>query len=104
MLKKNHGGTPVSRWTPLALAVAAALAGQAQAQAQAQPAAAPADGAAPWADGVALLPESPMLKPPLQAVSDASAAAARTAPAAVRVRRRLDGVMARAPSGGSSGR
>lgn len=32
MLKKIHGTVPVSRWTPLALAVAAALAGQAQAQ------------------------------------------------------------------------
>lgn len=41
MLKKNHGVAPVSRWTPLALAVAAALAGQVQAQEQ-QPAAAEA--------------------------------------------------------------
>ncbi|KQV87047.1 TonB-dependent receptor [Pelomonas sp. Root1237] len=41
MLKKIHGGSPVSRWTPLALAISAALAGQAHAQ---QPAA-PADAA-----------------------------------------------------------
>lgn len=41
MLKKIHGATPVSRWTPLALAIAAALAGQAQAQ-ESQPAATPA--------------------------------------------------------------
>lgn len=38
MLKKIHGTVPVSRWTPLALAVAAALAGQAQAQQTAAPA------------------------------------------------------------------
>lgn len=41
MLKKIHGGSPVSRWTPLALAISAVLAGQAHAQ---QPAA-PADAA-----------------------------------------------------------
>lgn len=38
MLKKIQGTVPVSRWTPLALAVAAALAGQAQAQQTAAPA------------------------------------------------------------------
>ena len=32
MLKKIHGGMPVSRWTPLALAISAVLAGQAHAQ------------------------------------------------------------------------
>lgn len=40
MLKKIHGAAPVSRWTPLALAVSAALASQAHAQQAAAPAAA----------------------------------------------------------------
>lgn len=38
MQKKIHGGSPVSRWTPLALAISAALASQAQAQQPAAPA------------------------------------------------------------------
>ncbi|WP_457443092.1 TonB-dependent receptor [Roseateles sp. P5_E4] len=38
MLKKIHGGTPVLRWTPLALAISATLAGQAHAQQPAAPA------------------------------------------------------------------
>ncbi|KQV61134.1 TonB-dependent receptor [Pelomonas sp. Root1217] len=38
MLKKIHGGTPVLRWTPLALAISAALVGQAHAQQAAAPA------------------------------------------------------------------
>ena len=41
MLKKIHGATPVSRWTPLALAVAAVLAGPAHAQQAAAAAEAP---------------------------------------------------------------
>lgn len=52
MLKKIHGRAPVSRWTPLALAVSAALASQAQAQQAAAPAAAasaPAAAAKPAA-------------------------------------------------------
>ncbi len=40
MLKKIHGVAPVSRWTPLALAVSAALVSQAHAQQAAAPAAA----------------------------------------------------------------
>ncbi|MFG6487618.1 TonB-dependent receptor [Roseateles sp. BYS78W] len=40
MLNKNHGFAPVSRWTPLALAISAALASQAHAQQAAAPAAA----------------------------------------------------------------
>ncbi|NCT84149.1 MAG: TonB-dependent receptor [Comamonadaceae bacterium] len=53
MLKNIHGGLPVLRWTPLALAISAALAGQAHAQqAPAAPAAAekPADDKAKAAD------------------------------------------------------
>lgn len=49
MLKKIHGGAPVSRWTPLALALAAAFAGPAHAQQAAAPdaaASAPAAAAA----------------------------------------------------------
>jgi len=46
MLKKIHGRAPVSRWTPLALAVTAAFAGQAQAQQPAAPAAAASAAAA----------------------------------------------------------
>lgn len=42
MLKKNLGAAPLTRWTPLALAISAALASQAQAQ---QQPAAPADAA-----------------------------------------------------------
>ncbi|RZJ85205.1 MAG: TonB-dependent receptor, partial [Massilia sp.] len=38
MLKKFHGCAPVSRWTPLALAISAALTSQAQAQQPAAPA------------------------------------------------------------------
>ncbi|MFT7775071.1 TonB-dependent receptor [Roseateles sp.] len=45
MLKKIHGGMPVSRWTPLALAISAALAGQAHAQQTSAPAEKPAEKA-----------------------------------------------------------
>lgn len=54
MLNIHHGGTPVLRWTPLALAISAALASQAQAQPVAAPAAAasaPAAAGKPAAAG-----------------------------------------------------
>lgn len=50
MLKKIHGRTPVSRWTPLALAVTAAFASQAHAQQAAAPEAA---ASAPAAEAAA---------------------------------------------------
>ena len=67
MLDKNHGLRPVTRWTPLALAISAALASQAQAQDVAQPAAAAsapaaAASAAPAEAAVAPVAQKPAAK------------------------------------------